>query len=230
MKTKSNLKHPYCATEHRIIDSPAYADMTFSARSLLVLITRQLTKDNNGHLQATFTYMKQYGFSVNTLSRATHELIAHGFIYKTKSGGFHLGAAQFAVTWLTVKNTHGIFMTGFKSCAWRDWLPSEKKTRPPKVMAYSLKNGELTTPTSPKSEARPYPKSEHNEYVPIDGVFIGVKSVRKKVTSENCAIEYVRTPAPEYEPECFDGEIISREHYASDWDYERGEFIANGGT
>ena len=172
MKAKPSIKHPYAAIEHRVIDSPAYADLTFSARSLLVQIVRQVTKpNNNGHLQATFTYMERFGFSVNTLSRATHELITHGFIYKTKSGGFHQGAAQFAITWLTVTNTHGIFMQGFKTCAWRDWQPEQKKSRPPKVRTHSLKNGELTRAATPKSEAAPPPKSEHIELMPCRGVF-----------------------------------------------------------
>lgn len=164
---RTAIKHPYAAIEHRVIDSPAYAALTFSARSLLVLIARQLTKTNNGHLQATFTYMEQFGFSVNTLSRATHELIAHGFIYRTKSGGFHQGAAQFAVTWLSVTNKNGIFLAGFKPCAWRDWQQPEKKSRPPKVKQHSLKNGERTPSATPKSEAIPHPKSEHIEFVPI---------------------------------------------------------------
>lgn len=169
MASKTSTKHPYAAIEHRVIDSPAYAALTFSARALLVQIARQLTKTNNGHLQATYSYMQRFGFSVNTLSRATHELITHGFIYKTKSGGFHQGAAQFAITWLTVSNTNGIFMQGFKACAWRDWQPEQKKTRPPKVRARSLKNGEWTQATAPKSEADPPPKSEHNELVPCRG-------------------------------------------------------------
>jgi hypothetical protein len=167
---KTGTQHPFAALEHRVIDSPAYADLTFSARALLVQIARQLTKtNNNGHLQATFSDMERFGFSVNTLSRATHELITHGFIYKTKVGGFHQGPAQFAVTWKSVTNTNGIFMLGFKPCAWRDW-PSEKKSRPPKVRAYSLKNGEQTQPTHPKSEAVPPPKSEHIVLVPIGAV------------------------------------------------------------
>ena len=83
--TKTSTQHPFAALEHRVIDSSAYADLTFSARALLVQIARQLTKtNNNGHLQATFSDMERFGFSVNTLSRATHELITHGFIYKTK--------------------------------------------------------------------------------------------------------------------------------------------------
>ncbi len=165
---KTSGKHPYAAIEWRVIDCSAYADLTFSARALLVQIVRQLTKTNNGHLQATFSDMERFGFSVNTLSRATHELIGHGFIYKTKVGGFHQGAAQFAVTWLSVTNTHGIFMQGFKSCAWRDWQP-EKKTRAPKVNTHSIKNGEQTPPIDPKSDAIPCPKSEHIVVVPIGG-------------------------------------------------------------
>lgn len=177
-----SLKHPYAAIEHRVIDSAAYADLTFSARSLLTLIVRQLSKDNNGHLDATFSRMKRFGFSVNTLSRATQELVAHGMIYKTKSGGFHLGYAKFAVTWLPVKNTQGIFMQGFKSCAWRDWTPEEKKSRPPKVNSHSLKNGELPPPALTKIEAEPPPKSEHIELVPI---YTGnsAKRLRKRFTS-----------------------------------------------
>ena len=183
MAAKPSTKHPYAAIEHRVIDSPAYADLSFSARSLLTLITRQLSKDNNGHLQATFTYMERFGFSVNTLSRATHALIAHGMIYKTKSGGFHMGAAKFAVTWLPVKNGNGIFMQGFNPCAWRDWTPEtpkEKKSRPPKVRAHSLKNGELTPPTVPKIEAVPPPKSEHIELLPCSSADSALDSVHEQ--------------------------------------------------
>jgi hypothetical protein len=53
-------------------------------------------------------------------------------IYRTRSGGFNQGAAQFAVTWLSVTNRKGLFLDGFVSCAWRDWEPAEKIT-PPKT-------------------------------------------------------------------------------------------------
>ena len=43
--TKTTTKHPFAAIEHRVIDSPAYADLTFSARSLLQLFARQLSRD-----------------------------------------------------------------------------------------------------------------------------------------------------------------------------------------
>ena len=207
--TKATTKHPYAAIEHRVIESPAYADLTFSARSLLILILRQLTKtNNNGHLQATFSYMERFGFSVNTLSRATHELITHGFIYKTKSGGFHQGAAQFAVTSLSVTNKQGIFLQGFKPCAWRDWQPDKNKSRPPKVRAHSIKNGERTPPTVPKSEATPPPKSEHNELVPIGVVNSGVQEVAEP-TNGNSETEYTRESETDFTDGYFDnGEFI----------------------
>lgn len=174
---KTSTKHPYAAIEHRVIDSPAYADLSFSARALLVLFTRQLTKDNNGHLQATYTYMHKFGFdSEHTLSRCVKELISHGIIYRTKSGGFQQGAAQYAVTWLPVKNTHGIFMGGFKACAWREWQPPEKKSRPPKMQSTSCKNGIRTTPTAAKSAAGRTAKSADNEYVPCRGADSAVNS------------------------------------------------------
>lgn len=75
-----------------MIDSPAFVALTFSARSLLLEVARQLTKDNNGHLQATHSYMQRHGFSENTLSRAIADLIKHGMIYRTRSGGYQLEA------------------------------------------------------------------------------------------------------------------------------------------
>ena len=163
---KTSTSHPYAAIEHRVIDSPAYADLTYAARALLVPITRQLTKDNNGHLQATFSYMRRFGFSENTLSRSVHELIAHGMIYRTRSGGYQQGAAQYAVTWLPIKDRKGLFMDGFQPCAWRDWEPSDKKTPPPNLRDTHLKNGKWTNPTPPKFEAGGTPKTEDNELMP----------------------------------------------------------------
>ncbi len=134
---KTSTKHPYAATEHRVIDAPAYADLTFSARALLVLITRQLTKDNNGRLQATFSYLRRFGFaSDHTISRAIKQLIAHGMIYRTRSGGYQQGAALYAVTWKSITKREDLFLGGFKPYAWRDWLPDGKKTPPPKNAAH----------------------------------------------------------------------------------------------
>lgn len=167
MSGKTTTKHQYAAIEHRVIDSPAYADLTFSARALLMLLARQLTKDNNGHLQATYKYMRRYGFnSPHTLSRAIAELIAHGMIYRARSGGYQQGAALYAVTWLTIRNSDGLFLNGFKPCAWRDWVPAEKKSRPPKMQQTHCKNGIRTPLPSAESVADRPPKTAHYELMP----------------------------------------------------------------
>lgn len=171
MASQTPTKHPYAAIEHRVIDSPAYADLSFSARSLLVLITRQLSKDNNGHLQATYRYMRRFGFdSEHTISRCIKELIAHGLIYRARSGGYQQGAAQYAVTWLPIKNRQGLFLDGFKACAWRDWEPEQKKSSPANVQDTHGKKGMRTTSTTALIAVGSTPKSADNELIPCRGI------------------------------------------------------------
>ncbi len=131
---KPSTKHPYAAIEHRVIDSLAYADLTFSARALLTILTRQLTKDNNGHLQASFKWCKKFGFgSEHTLREAIADLIEHGFIYRTRSHGANGAWARYAVTWLPITKREELFLAGFLSCAWRTWEPTHKKSSRQKV-------------------------------------------------------------------------------------------------
>jgi len=121
-------KDPYAAIEHRVIDSPAFAALKPNAVRLLLLLARQLTKENNGHLQASFKWCKRYGIgSEHTLRDAIAELIAHGFIGRTRSHGANGAWARYAVTWLPVKQRDGLFLDGFKAYAWRDWQMPEKK-------------------------------------------------------------------------------------------------------
>lgn len=135
---KKPARHPFVALEHRVIDSPAYADLSFSARNLLVLVARQLTRDNNGHLQATFAWCSRYGIgSEHTLRGAIAELISHGFIYKTRSHGANGAWARYAVTWLPIVKRDGLFLDGFVSCAWRNWEPSDKKSSRQKLLDQS---------------------------------------------------------------------------------------------
>ncbi|MEF8729157.1 MAG: hypothetical protein V5B34_13230 [Accumulibacter sp.] len=170
MAAKPSTKHPYAAIEHRVIDSPAYASLTFSARALLTMLTRQLTKTNNGHLQATLSYLSPYGFdSDKTITRGIRDLIAVGLVYRTRAGGFHQGPSRYAVTWLPIAQRDGLYLHGFKSCAWRDWQPPENKNTPPKIRTDSRKNVPLTIVTTDKSTAEPGDKSTDNELMPCRG-------------------------------------------------------------
>lgn len=182
MAAKTSTRHPYAAIEHRVIDSLAYASLTFSARSLLVLLTRQLAKDNNGRMQATYTYLRRFGFdSERTISRCLKELIAHGFVYRTRCGGYQQGASLYAVTWIAIKNRDGLFLDGFKPCAWRDWKPDEKKTPPAKMQVTHGKNGILTPVAHAKNAGDTPRKNADIELMPCSST-----DVRGLGLSEAC--------------------------------------------
>lgn len=125
---KGEKTHPYASIDHRVIDSPAFADMRPTAKVLLLLLARQFNGRNNGHLQATYSWCKERGIgSEHTLQAAIAELIAHGFLYRTKSHGANKVWAKYALTWLPIQEKEGLFTGGWKQLAWRDWKPSEKK-------------------------------------------------------------------------------------------------------
>ena len=167
MANKLSKKHPYAAIEWRVIDSAAYADLSFSARSLLTLITRQLSKDNNGHLQATHTYMRSFGFAnERTLAKAIADLISHGFIYRTRSHGANKTWAKYAVTWLPVRKGTDLYLDCFQSCAWRNWPPGNKKSTPQKVQDDGIKKCSLTPDLPAKSAGTTPAKSTEYELMP----------------------------------------------------------------
>lgn len=121
--------HPYAALEHRIIDSEAYADLRPQSIRLLMIMCRQLTAHyaNNGHLQATWSYTRKRGMgSENTLRASIADLIAHGFVYRTKSRGPNKQWARYAVTWKPIKDKEGLYLHGFLHDAWKDWEPTKK--------------------------------------------------------------------------------------------------------
>lgn len=67
MKRQSRTLHPYAAVEHRVLDSLAYADLSFSAQALLLLFARQLTKDTTGTCRRHSNGANVMGSAVNTL-------------------------------------------------------------------------------------------------------------------------------------------------------------------
>lgn len=167
---KPSTIHPYAAIEHRVIDSPAYADLTHSACRLLTLIARQLTKNNNGQLQATFCWCKERGIrSEHTLRDAIADLIAHGFIYRTRSHGANKAWARYAVTWLPIKNREGLFLDGFKPYAWREWNPTDKKSSRQKVQEQSGRKCSFTIENPAESAGTRPAENADYELMPCRG-------------------------------------------------------------
>ena len=157
--------HPFAQFEHRIIDSEAFADLSGSAVRLMVLLLRQIGPgSNNGHLQATWSYCKKRGFnSQNTLASAIKELIAHGFLYRSRSRGPNKQWARYALTWLPLtKDTEKLFLHGFTRDAWKEWEkhPSKHDENTPQKLKLRIK-------CSIKSEENLPAKTEDYEYLPF---------------------------------------------------------------
>ena len=157
---QSTGKNPYAAIEHRILDSETFANITPSAVLLMLLLARQLNRDNNGHLQATFSFMSKHGMrSEHTLSRSIAELIAHNLIYRTRAGGYRKAAALYALTWLPIKNREGLYLDGFKPHSWRDWKAPATPPKPRKKATASVKFvGNGTSTAAPTLHRHPRPK------------------------------------------------------------------------
>lgn len=170
--TKTTTKHPFVAIDHRVIDSPAFADLKPSAQVLIFIVARQLKKDNNGHLQATHSWCKRYGIgSEHTLRDSIAQLITHGFIYRTRSHGANGAWATYALTWLPITKKEGLFLAGFVANAWRDWKPSEKKTTPQKLQDDSGRKCSFT-PQHPAETAGTHPAetADYEYMLPCSGV------------------------------------------------------------
>jgi len=130
-KKSKKVMHPYAAIEHRVINSAAFAALKPSSVALLLILARQLTKDNNGHLQATWSYCRKRGIgSENTLRASIYDLIEHGFLCRTRSRGANKVAALYAVTWLAIKRRDGLYLHTFNKDGWKAW---EEKNHPSKI-------------------------------------------------------------------------------------------------
>lgn len=167
---KYSKTHPIAAIEKRVMDSPARADLTYSAREVLMLLCRNLEKDMNGHIQLSETQAAAHGIERKTLRRAIHDLIAHQLIVMTWRGGKVQGACnKYALTWLPIKNRKGIHADHFKLDAWRDW----KKTASQKCPQDSAENVPLRRISSPKLSPNTSPKMSPIEVITIPNTETG---------------------------------------------------------
>ncbi len=162
--------HPIMAIEKRVMDSEAYADLTFAARSVLDQLSKARTKDGNGHIFLPRRVWKELGISDRTVTRTLVELADHGFVFKTRTGGIGRGCSTYALTWLPIPKKEGLFLQGFKLCAWRDWKPkpqSEKKTRTPNLRKARRNSGGLPPSSTSNLACITDAIFTHYEWIPI---------------------------------------------------------------
>lgn len=165
---KVSSKHPIAALEKRILDSAAYADLTFSARAVLFLLCRNIEKNRNGHIQLSEKQAAENGIERKTLRRAFSDLIAHHLVVMTWRGGKIQGSCnKYALSWIPVKDRKGIHADHFKLESWRDWKPERNKTGCQKCPQDSAQNVPLTTISDPKMSPTPGDKKVPIELVPV---------------------------------------------------------------
>lgn len=92
----------FVALPHAVLESDAYRGLSAYARALLVDLALQFSGSNNGDLCATFSLMRQRGWtSAGTVHRALVELCDAGLLFQTRQGGRHW-PSLYAVTWLAI--------------------------------------------------------------------------------------------------------------------------------
>lgn len=91
-----------------VLDTPAYAALSYPARALLIEVARQFVRDNNGRLLLSLAYLSKRGWkSSDVITRAKRELLAAGFIFETVMGHRPNKASWYAVTWRTLDKLQG---------------------------------------------------------------------------------------------------------------------------
>jgi hypothetical protein len=132
-KDKSMAKkqsEPFVMLGSEMLNSLAYRDLSFSARSMLIEVLHYYSGKNNGRIWLAPLVLSERGFSKNTSSRALKELREHGFIYMTKRGGNQRGGCSwFALTWLKIDKAEGQHLESFKKSAYLFWEPKPKKIK-----------------------------------------------------------------------------------------------------
>lgn len=85
-----------------LITHPAFSKLSGNGFKLLGAMLCGYVGNNNGHLVATHSQMRRFGFSSkDSLSRAIRELLAYGLIVRTRTQ-VRRSPALYALTWLPI--------------------------------------------------------------------------------------------------------------------------------
>jgi hypothetical protein len=91
---------PHVRLHHWLLDSPAWRTLTPQARAIYIALVRRYNGSNNGRIGLSIREAaRECRLSKNTVPRAIHELIDHGFLELKTPGGFSL-KLRHATEWL----------------------------------------------------------------------------------------------------------------------------------
>ena len=92
----------FAAVPVSFITHEAFSELSGNGLKLLIAMLSGFVGNNNGHLVATHSQMRRFGFSSKeSLSRAIRELLAFGLIVRTRAQ-VRRSPALYAITWLPI--------------------------------------------------------------------------------------------------------------------------------
>lgn len=98
----------YISLPWSVIDSPAYQNLSYTGKALLIELARQYVRNNNGRLLLSQRYLVTRGWrSGDVILRAKRELLDAKLIYQTVQGHRPNKASWFALTWYTLDRLPG---------------------------------------------------------------------------------------------------------------------------
>lgn len=84
---------PHCRIRSDVTSSIAWRILSVTAKALYLDLRAKLRANNNGNVNAAMSEMKHLGWrSKTTLAKALYELLALGFIVRTRAGGVSRGS------------------------------------------------------------------------------------------------------------------------------------------
>jgi hypothetical protein len=120
-KTKNKVGYSFAPFPHHILLSPQYARLRPTAVKLLLDLFAQYKGKNNGDFCIAWKVMEKRGWrSRDTISNAEKELLAAGFIEKTRQGGRNR-CNLYAVTWLAIDDCGGKLDVSATRVASNEW-------------------------------------------------------------------------------------------------------------
>ncbi|MBR1777287.1 MAG: hypothetical protein IJ752_01725 [Alphaproteobacteria bacterium] len=95
---KERIGGKFIALPFNLIQSRAFAELTGSAKGLLVCILTRYTGTNNGTIPFGYSDGAAFGFTVNTTKCAIVDLWNKGFIKRTKEGVYRGNVSEWLLT------------------------------------------------------------------------------------------------------------------------------------
>lgn len=149
-KSKSRDGSRFVALPHTVLDSSAYQSLSFSARALLIDISRQFSGSNNGKLVLCEKALRPRGWSSSaTIHKAKKELLSFGLLIETRKGAKPNKASWFALTWQSLdwSPDMDISRSGFRRGAYLQdsFRPPKSGVESPVIASENGVRGFLTT-------------------------------------------------------------------------------------